>query len=111
MLKIEQIRYFGDGNEKNAYYDTWPQFCGDASFTAFTPIRHIGIQTIPGTRFYLNKSITPIIVGSTGVYELDLERDTSALLYSLRFDRQSMQTLNELPNGYLILDLVYESEG
>jgi hypothetical protein len=36
------------------------------------PIVQLGIQSVPGTKFYLNGSNNPIIIGNTGIYELDL---------------------------------------
>jgi len=43
-------------------------------FTNYTPITQLGIQTLPGVKFYLNKRENgAIIVGYTGIYELDLE--------------------------------------
>ena len=43
-------------------------------FSKYTPITQLGIQALPGTRFILNENIEgPVIIGSTGIYELDLE--------------------------------------
>ena len=33
----------------------------------------LGIQALPGTSFKINNSNTDIIIGSTGIYELDLK--------------------------------------
>ena len=32
-------------------------------------------------------------------------------LHSIRIDKDSMETINNLPNGYLIIDIVYGGEG
>ena len=48
------------------------------------PIVQLGIQTLPGTKFYLNNSIEPIIVGYTGIYELDLDNQTE--IFKLTFN-------------------------
>ena len=41
---------------------------------------------------------------------LDLT-NTTAILNSIRIDPDSMKTINDLPNGYLIVDIVYGGEG
>jgi hypothetical protein len=57
-------------------------------FTNYLPITQIGIQTLPGTKFYLNEATTPIMVASTGIYELDLEGLST--ITSLSFDYNSL---------------------
>lgn len=42
-------------------------------FQKLGPVSHLGIQAPPGTRFFLNHSAFPIMVGDTGIYELNLE--------------------------------------
>ena len=112
--KIKQMRFYRDKDPNNVpgelIASNWKYYCDDTSFRYFAPIYQLGIQTLPGTKIYLNQSITPIIIGSSGVYELDLE-NTSGILNSLRIDPKSMQTINDLENGYLIIDLVYGGEG
>jgi hypothetical protein len=36
-------------------------------------ISQLGIQGRPGTSFYLNGSTLPIVLGETGIYEIDLQ--------------------------------------
>lgn len=108
--KIKQLRYYADDHPKNAGYQRSAQFCNETSFSYFAPIEQLGIQTLPGTKFYLNQSLDPIIIGSTGIYELDL-RNTTAILSSLRFDAKSMEKIKDLDNGFLIIDLVYTGGG
>ena len=80
-------------------------------FADKTPIYQLGIQALPGTKFFLNGGIDPIIVGATGIYELDLHE--KATISSLRFDSKSMKTIenaSKAGNGFLIVDIVYEGE-
>lgn len=70
------------------------------------PILQLGIQTLPGTKFYLNGGIDPIIVGSTGIYELDLE--DSMEIVKLTFNKDSLDTIENNANGYLIIDVLYD---
>ena len=71
-MQIAQIRYYNDNDERNSPYKLYTELCGDTAFKNFGTIKKLGIQTLPGTRVYFNKSITPIIIGATGIYELDL---------------------------------------
>lgn len=105
--KIKQLRYYGEGNAHNTEgFSQKAQYCNETSFSYFAPIEQLGIQTLPGTKFYLNQSLDPIVIGGTGIYEIDL-RNTTAILSSLRFDPSSMDTIDNLDNGYLIIDMVY----
>ena len=56
---------------------------------------------------YLNNSIEPIIVGSTGIYELELEGISK--ISSLKFDSKSLKLIADNPNAFLIIDVIYES--
>ena len=104
---ITQMRFYNDDNERNTPFKYHLSFCDNTSFSKYAPIKQFSIQTLPGTRFYLNQSLKPIIVGASGIYELDL-RDTPARLTSIRFERSSMEIINESDNGYLIIDLIHE---
>ena len=57
----------------------------------------LGIQTLPGTIFYLNGGVDPVIVGATGIFGLE-------------FNETSLQTIQKTENGYLIVDAIYELE-
>lgn len=70
------------------------------------PILQLGIQALPGTKFYLNSSIDPVVVGFTGIYELDLENQ--AEIVKLTFNKESIKTIDSNANGYLIIDVLYE---
>lgn len=75
-------------------------------FASYMPISKIGIQSIPGTEFYLNNSNDPIIIGHTGIFELDLSDQIEII--ALRFDARSIQFISENINAYLIIDVVCE---
>lgn len=64
---------------------------------------------MPGVKFYLNGSIEPVIVGSTGIYELNVEN--LANITSLSFDYTSLSMIENSETAYLIIDLLYEKEG
>lgn len=104
--KIKQLRYYQDNDPHNAGFATFSEYCDETSFIYFAPIEQLGIQALPGTKFYLNQSLDPIIIGGTGIYELDL-RNTTAILSSLRFDPDSMKIIRDSEIGHLIIDMVY----
>lgn len=71
------------------------------------PLIQLGIQTLPGTAFYLNGNATrPILIGNTGIYELNL--NNLSQITSLAFDSSSMDLIDGQENGALIVDMMYE---
>lgn len=111
--KIMQYRFFeenGSQNQPNSKYEmiTKNNLINGAIFSNRTPITQLGIQTLPGTKFYLNNSADPVEVGITGIYELDLT--TGATITALRFDRKSLETIINNTTASLIVDTVYEEE-
>lgn len=78
------------------------------AFDGKFPIEKLGIQAIPGTKFYLNSSRKPVIIGSTGIYELDLPSKVS--IDALRFDKNSVDIIkngSEEAGLGLLIDMVY----
>jgi hypothetical protein len=63
---------------------------------------------LPGTKFYINSSTEPIIIDYTGIFTLDLA-DGVEISY-LTFDSDSLEFISTNPDGYLIIDTIYEVE-
>lgn len=105
--KIMQIRYYND-NDKYPETITKSALRSGEAFKNYKPIKQLGIQTMPGVKFYLNGSVDPVIVGSTGIFELNVENLTE--ITSLSFDLASLNTINSNNTAYLIVDLLYEKE-
>ena len=121
--RVAQFRFFGDSNsdfntsDQNAIYhqmdDNNPATLSSMSlidgsiFEEYTPIIQLGIQSLPGLKFNINTNLDPIIMGASGMFEIDLV-NSSAYITSLTFDKQSLESINENPDGYLIIDIVYE---
>lgn len=110
--RVKQVRYYEDSSNKN-YPDgsngIKPQYRNLISGTAFSqymPIIQLGIQALPGTKFYVNGSNNPIIIGNTGIYELNLQGLTE--INSLQFDASSIALIHSNKNAYLIVDMIYE---
>ena len=107
--RVTQFRYYKDGHKNNYPQWKWSSYCAADNFRKYSPIMAIGIQTLPGTKIYLNGSTNPIIIGSNGIFELDV-RNTSASISSIRVDQNSMNLIQKLQNGYFIMDMVYEEQ-
>ena len=117
--KIKQFRYYNDTNNlgKNspsvitidgADVDvSYAHYVSGAVFGECFPVLQFGIQSLPGTKFYLNNGNDPIIVGSTGIYELDLEGQTE--ITQIQIDGGSMKTINDNDSAYLIIDIIYDN--
>lgn len=77
-------------------------------------ITMLGIQAPPGTAFYLNNADKPVIIGSIGNYQLDLEGVGE--ITSIRFDKDSLQSIEDNSDirvygtaDHIIVDAIYES--
>lgn len=108
--KVKQFRYYSNGSDNNYPLGlTNRQLISGSAFNNYMPIVQLGIQTMPGTKLYLNGSNNPIIIGSTGIYELDLQGLTQ--INSLQFDANSVTLINNNQSAYLIVDIIYEEVG
>ena len=103
--QVIQYRYYGDGNSNNYPNDLKAANLGEnGSLFAGKIIKQIGIQTIPGVKFYINAGKYPIEIGSTGVYELSLNNLVD--ITQLSFTKDSLAMIDGI--GYLIIDILYE---
>lgn len=110
---VRQYRYYGSGHVNNqpVSISSSTLASGSVFFERdgnLSSIVQLGIQTIPGVKFYLNNGIDPIFVGSTGIYELDLNGLTE--ITALSFDKNSISTIQTTNGAYLIVDVIYEAE-
>ena len=116
-VKVTQMRFYGKRLKEldtiNKHVNNPPgiqdpySYCEPTIFADYAPIQQIGIQTLPGTRFYINNNTEPVIIGASGIYEIDL-RGTTAIISSIHFASESMKMIDEAENGYLIIDLVHQ---
>lgn len=107
--QVKQFRYYGDSDARN-----YPG-AGDVSknpmkratlksgsvFSEYMPIVQLGIQTYPGIKFYVNNSSNPIIVGQTGIYELNVEGLSE--ITSLRFDGTVLDAIERSVTGNTVV--------
>lgn len=105
--KVTQLRYGGDNSANN-----WPttikkrNFIEENVFDSYNSISQMGIQGQPGTAFVLNSGDAPIVLGETGIYEIDLEnRGYISSIYFLdnaSFDKYVSGATT------LLIDIIYE---
>lgn len=108
--KIQQVRFYPGSPEGKNYPDniTIATLKSGNAFVNYLPIVQLGIQTLPGVVFYLNGANDGIIVGSTGIYEIDVT--DGAQITGLKFDEASLRMIDASGSGYLIVDILYEKE-
>lgn len=109
---VKQYRYYGPDHKNNqpsnissSTLSSGSVFFNDSTLSS---IVQLGIQTIPGVKFYINDGVEPVFIGSTGIYELDLNGLTD--ITSLSFDRNSISLIQNTNGAYLIVDAIYETE-
>lgn len=107
--QVGQIRWFKDDSSNN--YPSTVSLATLRNGTAFPrtyPIVQLGIQTLPGTKVYLNSHNNPIVIGATGIYELSV--DGLANITSITFDNASLSIIEQNDHASLIVDYIYETE-
>lgn len=109
--QVKQFRFYQQNSEKNypAKAINYRNLVSGSIFADYMPIIQLGIQSLPGTKFYLNNANNPIIIGHTGIYELDLEG--LAEITALSFDPVSINAIDANTNSFLIVDIIYERDG
>ena len=108
--QIKQFRYYAENDERN-YPEgvmTSLNLQIGSIFANYMPVSQLGIQALPGTKFYLNNSYSPIVIGYTGIYELAI--DDLAEITSLRFDYESLIKISANKETVLLIDIVYDKE-
>jgi len=109
---IKQFRYCGSNNDNNSPASSIEGYKTGSIFDQHRvyPILQLGIQGLPGTKFYLNGSIYPIYIGDSGIY--DLEVKNGVRINHLRFDETSLRryTNTSTSKPILIVDVIYEKK-
>ena len=106
--RIKQFRFFSKTDKThNTPNTSYQSLVSGNVFSSELPILQIGIQALPGTKFYVNSSTSPVIVGVTGVYELNLGDNTQ--ITSLSFDGNSLNAIANCSTGGLIIDVTYDN--
>lgn len=76
-----------------------------AAFVDYTPLSQLGVQAPPGTKFYVNGNENPVIVGFTGLFDINLNNGGS--INSLSFDRQTLTYIKSNDSAMLVIDMAF----
>ena len=104
---VNQYRYYGEGNGKNSPINLSADTLIEGLLSNDTFILQLGVQTYPGTEMYLNNGNYPIVIGSTGIYELNVENFSQ--ITQIQFAKASLDLINNNDNAYLIIDTIEET--
>ena len=109
---VKQFRYYGPGHPDNSTDPVMPDhknLLSGSLFASYMPIIQLGVQGLPGTELYLNNSRDSVVIGSTGIYELDLQG--LAEITSLSFDNDTLNLIDEEQGqNFLLVDIIYEQK-
>lgn len=100
---FSQIVFYANGNNFNSPGVTTDNLISGQIFSNYLPISQLGVQSIPGTKFYLNGNTNPVIVGFTGLFSIDLS--SGGYINEIRFDETSIQNINNNTSAVLIIDM------
>lgn len=110
---LRQFRYYGTENSSLNFPDIDSEefknllnsgFLIDKYIPNLFSIASLGIQTVPGVQFKINGGPNNIIIGSTGIYSLDLSDNYD--LKTISFNKESLELIDHNPTAYLIIDIV-----
>lgn len=77
-------------------------------------IMHLGIQSLPGCKFFLNGKAYATYIGNSGIFELDFE-GTGQAISSICFDetwiRNIFSNAANSQTPYIIVDIAYDTSG
>ena len=118
--KVKQFRYYNDKSSEVSESKRNQPTTLDGTTTLITsknyvdgdvfgkhfPVTQLGIQALPGTKFYLNEAVDPVIIGATGIYELDLTNGIQ--ISKITFAHDSMENIKNNDNAFLIVDIIYD---
>lgn len=108
MKQIKQFRYYGNGSNDNEPQGMLKTVLTSGKLFDKIAVSQLGIQGRPNTCFYLNESAYPIILGETGIYELDLQ--DRGTITSITFASHTLDKY-EFTGDRLLIDVVFESTG
>ncbi len=112
MKRIMQFRYYQDNDSYNNPTNlTGDHLASGDLFNIYGSVSSLGIQGPPGLKFYLNNGDYPIIIGNTGIYQLDMldkNRITSIRFPGLAsIDGDESQKALFTESRKLIIDIIY----
>ena len=106
--QLKQFRWYRENDPRNVPAVGLDGYSKGSVFKDYYPISQLGIQALPGTKFYLNGSVKPIIMGVSGIYDLDIKN--GARVTELSFSDQSLEDIGNNATNFLIVDILYGEE-
>lgn len=119
--KVQQFRYYQEPDPNNTDSNKQLNYPSDELMTKdnlinnnifekFPNIKQIGIQSMPGVQFKINSENMDnwVVIGLTGIYELDLEDLID--IHSIQFHEDSVTMVSSNETGYIIIDILYDEE-
>ena len=107
MQRFQQIVYYNDTHPENNFpANIVASDLTEGRMFEGRTFSQLGIQAPPGTKFYVNNGANPVIVGYTGLFQIDLT--TGCSITNLHFAPDSLQFINDNDNLYLIVDMAFE---
>ena len=105
--KIMQFRYYGTKNKNNFPANIKAvDISTEDFFKNYYPIHYIKIQGPNSIKFQINSNLNSVMLGPSGIYELDLEG--IGRIHTIRFDANSLKQLISDTENYLIIDIIYD---
>lgn len=99
--KIMQFRYYGTKNKNNFPANIKAgDFSTEDFFKDYYPIHYIKIQGPNSIKFWINFNSNSVMLGPSGVYELDLQNFST--IEDLKFS-----SISSIISEPLIIDLIY----
>lgn len=83
----------------------------NSTLAHYTPLYQLGVRALPGTKFYLNGSTIPVIIGFNGVFEIDFTDKSGGFITSITFDSDSLDLIAANDSAYLVVDMMYLTGG
>lgn len=102
--QFKQFVYFNPNSSHNT--TTAEALISGAAFTQYPNITALGVQALPGTKFYINNGAVPVIVGFNGIFSIDLTA-YGGIIGSIKFDSYSVAAIEQNDSAYLIVDIIY----
>ncbi len=103
---FQQFIYCSPGSEHNFPQNLTAESLINGRFLpADRTISQLGISALPGTRLYLNGGTAPVVVGFTGLFEIDLS--AGGAITDIKVDERSIREIERNDSAYLVIDIAY----
>lgn len=102
--EFKQVIYHHPDSAWNTPGVTEDKLVNGTAFSKYLPLSQLGIRALPGTKVYLNGGTNPVIIGFSGLFDIDLTNGGS--ITEIRIDRNSLRSIANNNSAYLIVDML-----